>query len=89
MIVEVGRTKTLDDGKKSRYKYSDVSFDTDGFADADKFHPLKFDLVEGKYVLSSKKANCWWTGKEWLGLRLPPKTKIEKWKRLPYDCSVA
>lgn len=88
-MIEVGLTKTLENGKKSRYKYSDVFFDHDGFANVPDFYPLKYDLVSGKNEVNVKPFTVWWTGKEWLGLRLPEKTKITKWKRIPYDSSTS
>ena len=80
-MIEVGLTKKLPSGKKTRYKYSDVVFDQDGWADLPSYFPLKFDLVLGKTTVG-KIFTVWWTGLKWMGLRLINKAKIVQWKRI-------
>jgi hypothetical protein len=80
-LIEVGLTKKLPSGKKTRYKYSDVEYDPDGWASLPSFYPLKFDLVNGK-TLVGKIVTVWWTGLKWMGLRLQQGSKIVQWKRI-------
>jgi hypothetical protein len=87
-MIEVGLTKTLKSGKKSRYKYNDVVFDEDGWASIPKFYPLKFDLVLGKTTLG-KTVVVWWTGLKWMGLRFVDKSKIIQWKRIVNERAAA
>lgn len=65
-------------GKKNR-RYSDVIFDSHGFADAAHFLPADFDLCTLKTDIRIR--HGWHTGTIWDGLRLGEKEKVISWKR--------
>jgi len=87
-VIEVGLTKTLPSGRKSRYKYADIKFDPDGWTDPAKYLPLKFDLV-CVFLASGQQKTAWWSQEGWVGLRLPEGAQVQKWRRLPYESAIA
>lgn len=76
------------------FSYKVVQFDEEGWADAEKFKPIPFDLVK-VITLENKEKNAWWavvkdklsqTQEEyWDGIRLKPTDKVIKWKRRLYE----
>lgn len=59
--------------------YKDVEYDIDGWVDALKYTPSKFDLV----ILKTDKNTItgWWTGDSWYSIRLKEDVKVLYWKR--------
>ena len=60
--------------------YDDVEYDEDGWADATKFAPERFDIVV-LHTMDGKEANGWYKGGDWFSHRLGDKIKVKKWKR--------
>lgn len=66
------------------FRYSQVEYDREGFADSNKYLPLDFDMCTVK-VLNSKKEirykKAWHGGCSWDGLRLKESDKVIAWKK--------
>lgn len=65
--------------------YHDVPFNEEGWVSVVEWLPYPFDVVTLKAFSESlerdKVFNGWWTGKEWEGLRLKEKDKVNWWRR--------
>ena len=60
-----------------------IQFDQEGYADAQKYKPMPYELVEA-IDLKGKKKCCWWAQCEWDGINLSC-TEFVKWKYIPYE----
>lgn len=80
----------VNNGKKSRevkHFYRDVSYDTDGWADAKKWIPADYDLVWMR-IKNRKTIVGWAVGKKWYGLRLRHGDEVEFWKKKPEEVTI-
>lgn len=61
--------------------YKDTPKDKNGWVKSQFYLPQTFDLVE---VLTSKKKTykAWHNGKEWVGYKLEPDSKVLCWRRI-------
>lgn len=66
------------------YTYTDIKFDSNGWADSKTDLPGDFDLVYMK-VGEKKIIPGWISGSSWNGLRLKSKDLIPYWKRKPEE----
>ena len=62
-----------------RLSYKGVPKDKDGFADAEKFLPMDFDLCILRTL--GRTVTGWWTGQNWEGLKITKKTHVVSWKK--------
>lgn len=68
-------------GEKPRlFTYKDVIYDFDGWADAKKYQPKKFDLVYVK-IKGKPTTNGWFSSNFWDGLLVKPEDEVLYWKR--------
>lgn len=65
---------------KSPLSYRRVEKDKDGWADADKFLPEDFDLVQMK-TSTGKIFVGWLVGNGWDGLKIKPTDVVVKWRK--------
>lgn len=75
-MIQVGKHKP---GSNKPYSYSDVRFDSDGWADVKKYLPISFDLM----LLKDEKNRTivgWYAGGSWDGARYNGQ-EIKLWKR--------
>jgi hypothetical protein len=73
-IFEVGEK----DSSGKHFTYTQVTF-IEGWADANQFKPLKYDLVNIKF--QNKTVNGWWDGLHWVGLKVNSDDVALKWKK--------
>ena len=66
------------------FTYKDVLYDDDGWADATKFLPGDFDLVNIK-LEDNTFLSAWYTGVGWDGLVIKRDNKVKAWKRKPEE----
>lgn len=74
--MRVKKHKTVD---MIELKYTQLPGGLAGWQDPNKFRPLPFDLVE--LETHSKKISGWWTGNNWMGLRLREEDNVISWKK--------
>ena len=60
-------------------KYTDLPGGILEWQDPKMNRPLPFDLVELK--TNTKTITGWWTGNDWMGLRLRKGDKVKSWKK--------
>lgn len=72
-------------GSKHRFSYSQVKYDDFGWAEAEVYLPLDYDLVEVKNE-ENKVNSAWVIGIEWDGYRLKNNTKVTHWRRTDPCC---
>lgn len=75
--LKVGRKVHETDEKYFTYKQ--VEYDKEGWADADKFHPVDFDLLYLQIEGSTGTLRGWCSGNAWDGLKYNGE-KVLKWK---------
>lgn len=65
------------------FRYSDVVYGKDGYADAKEYKPDKFDLVFMLIERLGQKKTVvgWWTGSDWYSQRLLEGDKVLRWTR--------
>jgi hypothetical protein len=68
-----------------RFTYPMVKYDSDGWADASKYHPIDFDLLYLKIEGKKGTFRGWCSGNRWDGSKLECKDKILYWKRSTCD----
>lgn len=89
--LQVGREYKMKDGRKyvrtfngkfvfKKFTYPEVKYDPDGWADAAKYLPDKFDLVKVKIKNGGYKS-AWHQGNAWEGYRIKPEDEILYWKK--------
>ncbi len=61
------------------FSYQDIKYDVDGWADASRYHPKRFDLVHLQTNLRIKSG--WWDGQKYSGFWITPKDEILYWKK--------
>jgi len=74
-LFEVGEN----DSSGKKFTYTKVLYQKDGWADATKFLPLKYDLVNIKF--EKKTVHGWWDGLNWIGLKITPEDKALAWNK--------
>lgn len=81
--MQVGKHLILDKKtqKLRKFTYQDVTYDSDGWADAEKFKPCNYDLVYIKALNKRKIITAWKTPNSWDGFRLPADGNVLYWKR--------
>ncbi len=60
--------------------YKSIPKDLDGWIDANKYKPPKYELVTLK--TNTRKVVGWWVGREWFIRKKKDNEKIEKWKKI-------
>lgn len=60
--------------------YVVTEFGKDGWADAEKYKPIPYDLIT-LFTHKGKKKSGWWAEFFWEGYRLMPDDKIVKWRK--------
>lgn len=75
--MKVGRTYP---GKKKAFKYKDVEYDLEGWADATKYYPADFDLVLIQLKDKKNPVSAWCMGKKWEGARIKGDEEVMRWK---------
>lgn len=70
--------------KKKVWSYSHCEY-KDGWADASKYKPLKYDLVMLLY--GKRQIPGWWTGNDWAGRKVPTNSEPTAWNKrmMNYD----
>ncbi len=64
----------------TKLAYDDIVYQKDGWVDAKKYTPSKFDLIKMKSQF--KTFNGWYTGSEWFSLRIRDYDDILYWKKI-------
>ena len=83
--VELTKIKDRKTGAPRPYKYSDIPKE-DGWATAESYLPIPFDLMKLRLETREKDFPGWWDGQRWIVPRLRQQPKILKWKRdFEYD----
>jgi hypothetical protein len=77
-VFEVGEKDS--DGKN--FTYTQINY-LNGWADAKKYLPFKYDLVNIKF--KNKTVHGWWDGLNWVGLKINPTDEAIQWKKKDYD----
>lgn len=62
-----------------KLKYTDLPGGILDWQDPRENRPLPYDLVQ--LCTNSKTITGWWTGNEWMGLRLKKGDRVKKWKK--------
>ncbi len=75
--IKVG--KTACEKTDRLYTYKHIEYDNEGWADADKFHPIDFDLLYLKLEGVIGTIRGWCCGHVWDGLKYNGE-KVLKWK---------
>ena len=77
------RSKETKTYSYDNFSYAKIKYDKDGFADASKYKPDKFDLVNIKINRKGWKKTIagWWTGSEWYSRRLLEGDKVVAWAK--------
>lgn len=70
--------------KVNRSKYAIAVYDAHGWADANDYKPIPYDIVILK-TRNGKMFPGWWGKTVWQGARLRKDHEIIKWKRKRYD----
>lgn len=67
----------------NRFSYAGIKFEEDGWCWNTDNKPIPFDIayVEVERINGTKIISAWWTGKEWVGLRLKSTDLILRWRR--------
>jgi hypothetical protein len=78
--VDLNRIKDAKTGKERVYKYSDIP-KKNGWADAEVFLPIPFDLMHVKEKSRPKELPAWWNGQNWVIPRLRCEYTVTQWKR--------
>lgn len=77
-IKKVGRKIP---GTKKEFPYSQVEFDSEGWADPHKYIPADFDLVLVEAKDIERLIPAWSVGRKWEGARITGNEEIFRWKR--------
>jgi hypothetical protein len=64
--------------------YKLTKFESDGWADAEMYKPIPYDLILLE-TSEGKLKSGWWAEFNWDGRRVEPTDIIVRWKRLMYD----
>lgn len=80
IINKVGKDTYFDTTKQKlvKFRYKDVTFDEDGWADAKEFRPLDGDLL---YIKTKDNLHIGWSqGDRWDGLHFEDLPDVIAWK---------
>lgn len=70
--------------KINSFRYTLSRFNEEGWADANKYLPIPFDLVT-VWTDTDKKIAAWWDENIWTGFRLTQKDRVLFWQRRKYE----
>jgi hypothetical protein len=69
-------------GKRRKFTYKDVLYDSKDWADASKFLPADYDMMIIR-VKDKPTITGWCMGSKWEGFRLKDGDEVTQWKRKP------
>lgn len=83
IVMKVGVDRIFDAKKckERKFSYFDIKYDPDKWADASKFLPADFDLVNLKILNRKKYVPAWSNGDKWDGANFRQGYKVLYWKR--------
>ena len=73
----------VEDSYSPVYKFT--QFEDDGWADAEMYKPIPYDLVLLETSEGQQKSG-WWAEFHWDGRHVSTSDVVVRWKRLMYDC---
>jgi len=75
-MITVGSPKN----KRCIWRYQDMPIDKKGWVVDPEFRPVPFDMCHLKIKGKEKTINGWWTGLDWVSLRLRKDNEVIAWK---------
>lgn len=82
-MLKVGISKIGEGKGKTKNKfldYASIPYDKDGYADAMKYCPSNYDLLQ--MVTDGGRIRMgWWTGNEYYSRKLKPEESVIAWKK--------